>query len=127
MQLEISKSPLPKLEEVLFIPIEELRRRYIEERRKRLLSIENLRILSINIPESFKSACRAVAVSLLLPFEIKENKLFAMTSSQVHTSIELSNSCTFQSSKIKSVPPRIGEGKRPLYLVIFHSFLMSRT
>ncbi|KAA6402405.1 MAG: hypothetical protein EZS28_002073 [Streblomastix strix] len=39
MQLNITKSPLPKTDEVLFIPIEELRRRHIEEKRKRLTSI----------------------------------------------------------------------------------------
>ncbi|KAA6356294.1 MAG: hypothetical protein EZS28_048179 [Streblomastix strix] len=42
-------------------------------------------------------------------------------------SIQLSNSCTFQSSKLKSVPLRIGGKKTPFYLLIFHSFLVSRT
>ncbi|KAA6354606.1 MAG: hypothetical protein EZS28_049867 [Streblomastix strix] len=57
---------------------EELAIKLREANAKRLKGIQNIRLMSLEEPYTFTPACRAVAFSLLLPNEIKQNQLFRM-------------------------------------------------
>ncbi|KAA6318155.1 MAG: hypothetical protein EZS28_054985, partial [Streblomastix strix] len=50
-----------------------------------------------------------------------------MTPSQVRTSEKRCIKGDFSSSTQDQIPPRQGPGRRPLYLVAFHSYIMSET